>query len=90
MAFNRIQKLECASLIRKHICRRYCTMWLKCSRDSQKEDLYAQFFGDSDHRSSPSYDLEEYEKYDLFAHKPSYDLRDIEQFNIYNARACVD
>lgn len=47
-------------------------------------------FGDSDHRSSPSYDLEEYEKYDLFAHKPSYDLRDIEQFNIYNARACVD
>jgi len=34
--------------------------------------------------------LEEYEKYDLFAHKPSYDLRDIEQFNIYNARACVD
>lgn len=90
MAFNRIQKVGVRVLNPKAYMQTVLYNVAQMQPDSQKEDLYAQFFGDSDHRSSPSYDLEEYEKYDLFAHKPSYDLRDIEQFNIYNARACVD
>lgn len=90
MAFNRIQKVGVRALNPKAYMQTVLYNVAQMQPDSQKEDLYAQFFGDSDHRSSPSYDLEEYEKYDLFAHKPSYDLRDIEQFNIYNARGCAN
>lgn len=90
MAYKRIQKVGVRVLNSKAYMQTVLYNVAQMQPDNQKEDFYAQFFCDSAHRSSPSYDLEEYEKYDLFAHKPSYDLRDIEQFNIYNARACVD
>lgn len=90
MAYKRIQKVGVRVLNPKAYMQTVLYNVAQMQPDNQKEDFYAQFFCDSAHRSSPSYDLEEYEKYDLFAHKPSYDLRDIEQFNIYNARACVD
>lgn len=90
MAYKRIQKVGVRVLNPKAYMQTVLYNVAQMQPDNQKEDFYAQFFCDSAHRSSPSYDLEEYEKYDLFAHKPSYDLQDIEQFNIYNARGCAN
>lgn len=90
MAYKRIQKVGVRVLNPKAYMQTVLYNVAQMQPDNQKEDFCAQFFCDSAHRSSPSYDLEEYEKYDLFAHKPSYDLQDIEQFNIYNARGCAN